>query len=199
MRTRLLNITLVSAFSLAALASCDNSSTADTADPITDPAADSATEQRVQNSSANANTATDATTINNSVPVTTIDWSKVASGETAADRATYNYPFAIDSRNVQDYADYFDVDNATAQHNLTIGMASNEALSKVLDQVGSSYTSHEITDSDNAELIIHTTPDMQADRYDYVFSEDFAKGLVLPIVIQPDGVKGGNTNPHEGM
>ena len=181
MRTRLLNITLVSAFSLTALASCDNRSTADTADPITDPAADSATEQRVQNSSANSNTATDATTINNSAPVTTIDWSKVASGEPAADRATYNYPFAIDSQNVQDYADYFDVDNGTAQHNLTIGMASNEALSKVLDQIGSSYTSHEITDGDNAELIIHTTPDMQADRYDYVFSEDFAKGLVLPL------------------
>ncbi|MGM8888617.1 hypothetical protein ACS8FD_22000, partial [Psychrobacter sp. 1U2] len=95
-----------------------------------------------------------------------------------------------DSQNVLDYADYFKVDAATAQHNLTVSMASNEALSKVLDQVSDSYTSHELTDGKDMKLIIHTTPDVAASSYDYVLSDDFAKGLVLPIVIQPDGEKG---------
>ena len=40
------------------------------------------------------------------------------------------------------------------------------------------------------KLIIHTTPDIAASSYDYVFSDDFAKGLVLPIEIKPDGKKG---------
>ena len=60
--------------------------------------------------------------------------------------------------------------NATAQHNLTVSMASNEALSKALDQ-------------------LHTTPDVAASSYDYVLSDDFTKGLVLPIEIKPDGKK----------
>ncbi len=118
-----------------------------------------------------------------------IDWSKVASGESPANVADYDYPFAIDSQNVQNYADYFKVDNATAQHNLTISTASNEALSKVLDQLGNSYTSHEMTDGKEAKLIIHTTADIDASSYDYVLAEPFAKGLILPIEIVPDGVK----------
>ena len=69
-------------------------------------------------------------------------------------------------------------------------MASNEALSKVLDQLSDSYTSHEIIDSKDMKLVIHTTPDVAASSYDYVLSDDFAKGLVLPIVIQPDSKKG---------
>lgn len=133
-------------------------------------------------------------------PVTAIDWSKVASSEQPADTTNYPYPFAIDSQNVQNYADYFKVDNATAQHNLTIGMASNEALSKVLDQLGNRYVSHEVTDGENATLTIHTMPEVTASEYDYVFSEDFAKGLVLPIKIVPDGVKDETVvNPHEEM
>ncbi|HAV48687.1 MAG TPA: hypothetical protein DCX43_11745, partial [Psychrobacter sp.] len=111
-------------------------------------------------------------------------------GEKAVDPATYEYPFALDSQNVRDYAEYFGVDNTTAQHNLTISMASNEALSKVLDQLSETYTSHELTDDNDMKLIIHTTPDVAASSYDYVLSDDFAKGLVLPIVIQPDSKKG---------
>ena len=124
-----------------------------------------------------------------------IDWSKVASGESPANVADYDYPFAIDSQNVQNYADYFKVDNATAQHNLTISTASNEALSKVLDQLGNSYTSHEMTDGKEAKLIIHTTADIDASSYDYVLAEPFAKGLILPIEIVPDGVKS-DIDPH---
>ena len=133
-------------------------------------------------------------------PVTAIDWSKVASSEQPADTTNYPYPFAIDSQNVQNYADYFKVDNAIAQHNLTIGMASNEALSKVLDQLGNRYVSHEVTDGENATLIIHTKPEVTASEYDYVFNEAFAKGLILPIVIVPDGKKDETVvNPHEEM
>ena len=69
-------------------------------------------------------------------------------------------------------------------------MASNEALSKVLDQLSTSYVSHGLTDTKDMTLIIHTTPDIAAGSYDYVLAGDFAKGLVLPIVIQPDGKKG---------
>ena len=82
------------------------------------------------------------------------------------------------------------MNNATAQHNLTISMASNEALSKLLDQLSDSYTSHEIIDSKDMKLVIHTTPDVTASSYDYVLSDDFAKGLVLPIEIKPDSKKG---------
>ena len=119
----------------------------------------------------------------------TIDWSVMDSGEKPADLANYKYPFEVDSQNVRDYAEYFKVDNATAQHNLTISMASNEALSKALDQLSESYVSHELTDNKDMKLIIHTTPDIAAGSYDYVLAEEFAKGLVLPIVIQPDGKK----------
>jgi hypothetical protein len=118
-----------------------------------------------------------------------VDWSLVASGEKPADLANYQYPFALDSQNVRDYAEYFDVSNATAQHNLTVSMASNEALSKALDQLSDTYVSHEIIDGDDMRLIIHTTPDVAASSYDYVLSDEFAKGLVLPIEIKPDGKK----------
>ena len=162
---RLISMMIMASIGLAALTSCDNSANNDTAKSSTTQTADAA-------------------------DVHTIDWSLVASGEKAVDPATYEYPFALDSQNVRDYAEYFKVDNATAQHNLTVSMASNEALSKVLDQLSETYTSHELTDNKEMKLIIHTTPDVAASSYDYVLSDDFAKGLVLPIVIQPDSKKG---------
>ena len=188
MTTRLLTVSLISTLSIVALTSCDNS----TVDKVNESA--TTTEQSVP-----TNTNPNSADVNDdSAIITDIDWSKVASSEQAADRASYKYPFDIDSQNVQDYADYFKVDNATAQHNLTVGMASNEALSKVLDQLSNSYTSHQLTDGETVELIIHTKPAVNASRYDYVFAEDFAKGLVLPIVIQPDGKKDETAvNPHE--
>lgn len=119
----------------------------------------------------------------------TIDWATIASGETAANPLGYPYPFAIDSQNVRDYAEYFKVDKPTAQYNLTVGMASNEPLSKVLDQLGTSYVSHELIDAKKIALIIHTTGDVKPAHFDYVIQGDFGKGLVLPIEIKPDGVK----------
>lgn len=190
MRIGLLKLTLVFTISitaLLALSGCDNNS-------VTDTANDSA---KIAEKATVAESTTAATN-EDSALATDIDWSKVASGEQAAERASYDYPFDIDSQNVQDYADYFKVDKATAQHNLTVGMASNEALSKVLDQLSNSYTSHELTDGETVELIVHTKPDINASRYEYVFSEDFAKGLVLPIIIKPDGKKDETViNPHE--
>ena len=164
---RLISMMIMASIGLAALTSCDNS--ANNADSTAKASA--------------AQTADEA-------DVHTIDWSLVASGEKAVDPANYEYTFALDSQNVRDYAEYFGVDNATAQHNLTVSMASNEALSKVLDQLSETYTSHELTDDKEMKLIIHTTSDVAASRYDYVLSDDFAKGLVLPIVIVPDGKKG---------
>ena len=170
---RLLSMMIIASAGMMTLTGCDNSAdnsngtdSVDSADKISVTAASEA---------AKANT---------------IDWSLVASGEKAVVRTNYKYPFALDSQNVRDYAEYFKLDNATAQHNLTISMASNEALSKVLDQLSESYTSHEIIDSKDMKLVIHTTPDVAASSYDYVLSDDFAKGLVLPIEIKPDGKKG---------
>ncbi|WP_299185634.1 hypothetical protein [uncultured Psychrobacter sp.] len=168
MTKRLMNIMVIATASMWVLTGCNNS--ADT--------------------TGSADTATEPTVSDSSTPTNEIDWSLVASGQEPADLADYNYPFAHDSQNVRDYAEYFDVDNATAQHNLTVSMASNEALSKVLDQVNDSYISHELTDDKDMTLIIHTTPDITASSYNYVLAGDFAEGLVLPIEIKPDGKKG---------
>lgn len=164
MAKRLLSILIVTVASLSGLTACDKS-------------ADSP-----QNLAENIST--------NSTADNAIDWAAIATTETPIEKAQYDYPFAIDSQNVSDYADYFDIDNQTAQHNLTVSMASNELLSKMLNQLGASYTSHELTDGEDITLIIHTTPDVAAGRYDYVFEDDFAKGLVLPVEVVPDGVKG---------
>ena len=175
MAKRLMNMMIIATASIWALAGCDNS--AETAAQDSEPVV------------ATADSSTTATK--------TIDWAGMDSGEKPADPANYQYPFALDSQNVRDYAEYFGVDNTTAQHNLTVSMASNEALSKLLDQLSDSYTSHEIIDSKDMKLVIHTTPDVAASSYDYVLSDDFAKGLVLPIEIKPDSKKGENKNPHE--
>lgn len=166
MPKRLITMLIITTTSIWALTGCDNS--ADSTAKKTDA----------------------AVSTTDSSAAKTIDWSVMDSGEKHADLANYQYPFALDSQNVRDYAEYFKVDNATAQHNLTVSMASNEALSKALDQLSESYVSHELTDGNDMKLIIHTTPDVAASSYDYVLSDDFAKSLVLPIVIQPDGKKG---------
>ena len=171
---RLLSMMIMASAGMLALTGCDNSADNSNSTDSVD--------------SSDKTSVTAATS--EAAKVNTIDWTLVASGEKAVDPANYKYPFALDSQNVRDYAEYFDVDNATAQHNLTISMASNEALSKLLDQLSDSYTSHEIIDSKDMKLVIHTTPDVAASRYDYVLSDDFAKGLVLPIEIKPDSKKG---------
>jgi len=115
-----------------------------------------------------------------------IDWSEIANGTAPVAADKFQYPFAADSKQVTAYMSFFKVDAQTAQHNLTIGMASNEALTQVLDQLGTRYVSHELTDGKDIQMIVHTTPEIAPSRHDYVFADDFAKGLTLPIVIQPD-------------
>ena len=173
---RLLSMMIIASAGMMTLTGCDNSADNSNGTDSVD--------------SIDSSDKTSFTAAPDAAKANTIDWSLVASGEKADDRTNYKYPFALDSQNVRDYAEYFKLDNATAQHNLTISMASNEALSKVLDQLSESYTSHEIIDSKDMKLVIHTTPDVAASSYDYVLSDDFAKGLVLPIVIQPDSKKG---------
>lgn len=118
-----------------------------------------------------------------------IDWSEIANGTAPVAADKFQYPFAADSKQVTAYMSFFKVDAQTAQHNLTIGMASNEALTQVLDQLGTRYVSHELTDGEDIQMIVHTTPEIAPSRHDYVFADDFAKGLTLPIVIQPDASK----------
>ena len=173
---RLLSMMIIASAGMMTLTGCDNSANNSNGTDSVD--------------SIDSSDKTSFTAAPDAAKANTIDWSLVASGEKAVDRTNYKYPFALDSQNVRDYAEYFKLDNATAQHNLTISMASNEALSKVLDQLSESYTSHEIIDSKDMKLVIHTTPDVAASSYDYVLSDDFAKGLVLPIEIKPDGKKG---------
>lgn len=118
-----------------------------------------------------------------------IDWTKLDTGVTKVAPSDYDYSFAPDSQPVRAYMDYFDVDATTAQYNLTVSMASNEALSKLLDQLGTNYVSHEIIDGNDLKMVVHTTDAVPAATYDYVIAGDFGKGLVLPIEIVPDGVK----------
>ncbi len=182
MTKRLINIIIMSTVSMWALTGCDNG--ANNIDTTSNKTAALKSQTTTPESSEMSSVDPKSSGVSD-----TVDWSAMDSGQKAADRANYDYPFALDSASVQSYADYFKVDNATAQYNLTVSMASNEALSKTLDQLSDSYASHELTDGENMELIIHTTPDIKPDRYDYVITGDFAKGLVLPIVIRPDGKK----------
>lgn len=192
MAKRLIGIMIISAASMWTLTGCDNNM-----DPV-DTTSNKTAALKGQKTTTPESSETGDVDSENTSTTNDIDWSAIASNETPADLASYDYPFALDSESVRAYAEYFNVDNATAQHNLTVGMASNEALSKVLDQLSNSYTSHELTDGENLELIVHTTSDIKASSYDYVFEEDFAKGLILPIVIKPDGKKS-DVEGHGGL
>ena len=129
---------------------------------------------------------TDDTNTNNTNKVgeqITIDWTKVDSGVKPVDPKSYPYVFAKDSSPVKSYADYFGVDRATAQYNLTIGMASNEPLSKLLDQLGTAYETHELIDGNKITLVIYTTDAIAPSSYDYVIADKIGRGLILPIRI----------------
>lgn len=117
---------------------------------------------------------------------TQIDWSHIHTKEPKADLATYTYPIALDSTAVKNYAQAYNISDKEAQHSLVVGMASPEALGKVLDQLrDGKYLGHELTDGAVMTLIIHTTPDVVADKVDYVFADTFGRGLVLPVEIRP--------------
>ena len=118
-----------------------------------------------------------------------INWALVDSVVKPVDKASFKYPFALDSEPVKAYAEMYHVDNETSRYNLTVGMAVNEVLSKVLDQLGTAYVSHELTAGKNSAFVIHTTQQIAPSQYTYVFAEPFAKGLTIPVKIINDGKK----------
>lgn len=120
---------------------------------------------------------------------TQINWALVDSGVKAVDKSSFNYPFALNSEPVKAYAEMYHVDNQTSRYNLTVGMAVNEVLSKVLDQIGTAYVSHELTAGKDSAFIIHTTKQIAPSEHTYVFAEPFAKGLTIPVKIINDGKK----------
>lgn len=124
-------------------------------------------------------------------PITTpdgkvqIDWTHIDTKEPKADLTTYNYPIALDSQAVKNYAAAYNITNKQAQHSIVIGMAAPEALGKVLDQLQGKYLGHQLTDGAKMSLVIHTTFDVVGETHDYVFADTFGKGLVIPVVISP--------------
>lgn len=116
---------------------------------------------------------------------TQIDWSFVDTKVSPADTKTYDYPIALDSQAVKNYANAYQISDRQAQHSIVVAMASPEALGKVLDQLTGKYLGHTLTDGADMSLVIHTTSDVVGERHDYVFADSFGKGLVLPIVIDP--------------
>lgn len=125
----------------------------------------------------------------NSTTPKSIDWSVIDSGVSPVDKEKFDYPFALDGIQVKSYMDTYHVDAKTARYNLTVGMAVNEVLNKVLDQIGNAYVSHELTAGNPSKFIIHTTAQIQPSEHTYVFTEPFAHGLSMPIQIINDGKK----------
>lgn len=113
-----------------------------------------------------------------------IDWSRIDSGQKPIAPEEFKYPFELDGESVKSQAKFSDITPEQAQHTLTVGMASNEPLEKLLDQLGDSYLSHKFSESE-AKLIVYTTPNVKPSQHDYVIAHEFARGLTLPIEIIP--------------
>lgn len=111
-----------------------------------------------------------------------IDWQAIASGVKPVDPDTFDYPFALDSASVKSQASFSNISPKQAQHTLTIGMAGNEPLEAILNQLGDSYLSHTFSEKE-AKLIVYTTPNVEPSTSDYVIAHEFARGLTLPIDI----------------
>lgn len=114
-----------------------------------------------------------------------IDWSQIDSKTAKTDPKTFAYPFAKDSTPVQNYAKEYNITPEQAQHSMLIAMASPEVLGKLLDQLDNNYLGHHLTDGGQMSLVITVKPSVAHSRFDYVFADTFAKGLVLPVVIEP--------------
>lgn len=113
-----------------------------------------------------------------------IDWSLIDSGQKPVAAANFNYPFELDGDSVKSQAKFSNITPEQARHSLTVGMASNEPLEKILDQLGNSYLSHDFSETE-AKLRIYTTPNVEPSQHNYVISHEFARGLTLPIEIVP--------------
>lgn len=113
-----------------------------------------------------------------------IDWTLVDSKTDRIDPKTFVYPFATDSEPVKNYANTYNITPEQAQHSMVLAMASPEVLGKLLDQLDGNYLGHHLTDGANMSLVVTVKPKVVADKYEYVFADNFAKGLVLPVVIE---------------
>lgn len=114
-----------------------------------------------------------------------INWELIDTNTPKADTNSYQYPIAIDSQAVQNYAKAYNISDQQAQHSIVVSMAAPEALVKILDQLEDGYKDHELTDGADMKLIIHTKDNVVADEHEYVFADKFGEGLVLPIEIRP--------------
>lgn len=114
-----------------------------------------------------------------------IDWTLVDTKQPILDTSTYQYPIALETTAVKNYAKTYNISDKQAQHSIVIGMASPEALGKILDQLQGKYLGHYLTDGANMTLVITTTDDVIPQKHNYVFADNFGKGLVLPVVIKP--------------
>lgn len=110
-----------------------------------------------------------------------IDWSLIDTKAKPVNPTDFNYPFAADSVPVQNYAKAFDLSASQAQHSMMLSMASGEALSKILDQLGGEYREHEFRDGADPALIIRVSDKVISETHDYVLADKFAEGLVLPV------------------
>ncbi|ELA08167.1 hypothetical protein MOMA_06386 [Moraxella macacae 0408225] len=126
-----------------------------------------------------------------------IDWQLLATDIPPVSVEKFNYPFQLDSEPVKIYAQSYQLDNQTARHHMTVGMASNELLSKLLDQLGENYVSHEMTTDKNPIFVVHTTPNVEPTQGKYIFSDPFAKGLSIDVKIVNDGIKKSLADLHE--
>lgn len=98
------------------------------------------------------------------------------------DVRAFDYPFDLNGEPVKKYAKAYGITNEQAQHSLVLGMASNEALSALLDQIGTHYISHALNDGADMALIITVDDGFETAQFDYVL-KDFGAGLKLPVRI----------------
>lgn len=141
-------------------------------------------------SAEHANITPEGTEADDSLPTTTrnqpltIDWDRIDSGQKAVATKDFVYPFELDSDAVKSQAKFSNISPEQAQHTLTVGMASNEPMEKLLDQLGDSYLSHKFSEND-AKLTVYTTPNVKPSQHVYVITHEFARGLTLPIEVVP--------------
>lgn len=148
----------------------------------------------------NSSTPTAIASTSQANQVKKIDWQKIASNETAIDPKTFTYPFELDSEVVKMYAKEYNLDNETARYQMTVGMAVNEVLAKLLDELGTSYVSHEMNNQTKIpSLVVHTTAEVATLEKEYVFADKFAKGLIINVKIINDGIKQPIKNPHSEL
>ncbi|UNU72600.1 hypothetical protein LU293_05630 [Moraxella nasovis] len=184
--------TTLALIAIACLMSACNQQSTQSPSPSTDTATSHTTplSNETQNQNVSGSELSESKPIITADGKTQINWQLIDTNESRANLNSYNYPIAIDSLAVKNYAKAYGISDKKAQHSIVVSMAAPEVLAKVLDQlIDGKYVGHSLTDGDNPSLIIETTDDVVGETHDYVFSGEFGKGLVLPVIIQPQSPK----------